>query len=188
VPNVAWLNPDGSEALITYNETGATQPITVNWGGESFTYPLPARTAATFTWSGTQSGTSLSSTGQVGGYSGLCLDVAGGNASDGTAADLYTCNGTTAQQWTVDPDGTIEAMSECLDVSGGGTANGTAVDLYTCNGTGAQVWQPQSDGALYNPQSGKCLDDTGSSATAGTDLQIWSCTGAANQQWTLPTG
>lgn len=97
-------------------------------------------------------------------------------------------DGSAAQQWTVDPDGTIEAMSKCLDVTGGGTANGTAVDLYTCNGTGAQVWQPQSDGALYNPQSGKCLDDTGVSATPGTDLQIWSCTGAANQQWTLPTG
>jgi glucosylceramidase len=188
VPNVAWLNPDGSKALVTYNETGAAQPITVNWGGESFTYTLPARTAATFTWSGTQSGTSLSSTGQVGGYAGLCLDVAGGNASDGTAADLYTCNGTTAQQWTVDPDGTVEAMSKCLDVTGGGTANGTAVDLYTCNGTGAQVWQPQTGGALYNPQSGKCLDDTGASATAGTHLQIWSCTGAANQHWTVPAG
>jgi glucosylceramidase len=188
VPNVAWLNPDGSKALVTYNETGAAQPITVNWGGESFTYTLPARTAATFTWGGTQSGTSLSSTGQIGGNAGLCADVAGGNATDGTAADLYTCNGTSAQQWTVDPDGTIEAMSKCLDVAGGGTANGTAVDLYTCNGSGAQGWQPQSGGALFNPQSGKCLDDTGGSATTGTHLQIWSCTGAANQQWTLPTG
>jgi glucosylceramidase len=188
VPNVAWLNPDGSKALVTYNETGAAQPITVNWGGESFTYTLPARTAATFTWGGTQSGTSLSSTGQIGGNAGLCADVAGGNATDGTAADLYTCNGTSAQQWTVDPDGTIQAMSKCLDVAGGGTANGTAVDLYTCNGSGAQGWQPQSGGALFNPQSGKCLDDTGGSATTGTHLQIWSCTGAANQQWTLPTG
>jgi glucosylceramidase len=188
VPNVAWINPDGSKALIAYNGTGGSQPITVNWGGESFTYTLPAQTSATFTWSGTQSGTSLSSTGQVGGYSGMCLDVAGGNAADGTAADLYTCNGSSAQQWTADPDGTIQAMSKCLDVGGGGTANGTLVDLYTCNGTGAQVWQRQAGGALYNPQSGKCLDDTNSSASPGTQLQIWSCTGAANQQWSLPAG
>jgi glucosylceramidase len=188
VPNVAWLNPDGSKALVTYNETGAAQPVTVNWGGESFTYTLPARTAATFTWSGTQSGTSLSSTGQLGGYSSMCLDVTGGGAADGAAADLYTCNGTSAQQWTVDPNGTVQAMSKCLDITGGGTANGTLVDLYTCNGTGAQVWQPQSGGALYNPQSGKCLDDTSASTTPGARLQIWSCTGAANQHWTLPTG
>jgi glucosylceramidase len=188
VPNVAWLNPDGSKALVAYNETGAAQPITVNWGGESFTYTLPAQTSATFTWSGTQSGTSLSSTGTVGGYAGMCLDVAGGNAADSTAVDEYTCNGTTAQQWTVDPNGTVEAMDKCLDVVGGGTANGTQVDLYTCNGTGAQVWQPRSDGSLYNPQSGKCLDDTNWATSPGTQLQIWDCTGAANQQWTLPTG
>ena len=156
----------------------------MNWGGESFTYTLPAQTSATFTWGGTQSGGSLSATGQVGGYDGMCLDVAGGNAADGTAADLYTCNGTSAQQWTTDPAGTLQAMSKCLDVAGGGTANGTPVDLYTCNGTGAQVWQPQSGGALYNPQSGKCLDDTNVSTTPGTALQIWSCTGGANQQWT----
>jgi glucosylceramidase len=188
VPNVGWINPDGSKALVAYNETGGSQPVTVNWGSESFTYTLPAQTSATFTWGGTQSGTSLSSTGQLSGYGSMCLDVAAGNAADGTAADLYTCNGTSAQQWTVDPNGTVEAMSKCLDVTSGGTANGTLVDLYSCNGTGAQVWQPQSDGALYNPQSGKCLDDTNWSTNPGTQLQIWSCTGGANQQWTLPSG
>ena len=161
---IAWhgYGGDVSEQSTIHNEypnaptfdtehsggTWITNQQQVNWGGESFTYTLPAQTSATFTWSGTQSGTSLSSTGQVGGYSGMCLDVAGGNATDGTAADLYTCNGTTAQQWTVGPNGTVEAMNKCLDVVGGGTANGTQVDLYTCNGTGAQVWQPQADGAL----------------------------------------
>jgi glucosylceramidase len=188
VPNVAWINPNGSKALIAYNGSTSAAPISVNWGGESFTYTLPAQTSATFTWSGTQSGTSLSSTGTVGGYGSMCLDVAGGDATAGTAVDEYTCNGTTAQQWTTDPNGTIEAMDGCLDVVGGGTADGTLVDLYTCNGTGAQVWDRESDGALYNPQSGKCLDDTGWSTTPGTQLQIWSCTGGANQVWTLPTG
>jgi glucosylceramidase len=188
VPNVAWINPNGSKALIAYNGSTSAAPISVNWGGESFTYTLPAQTSATFTWSGTQSGTSLSSTGTVGGYGSMCLDVAGGDATAGTAVDEYTCNGTTAQQWTTDPNGTIEAMDGCLDVVGGGTADGTLVDLYTCNGTGAQVWDRESDGALYNPQSGKCLDDTGWSTTPGTHLQIWSCTGGANQVWALPTG
>jgi glucosylceramidase len=188
VPNVAWINPNGSKALIAYNGSTSAAPISVNWGGESFTYTLPAQTSATFTWSGTQSGTSLSSTGTVGGYGSMCLDVAGGDATAGTAVDEYTCNGTTAQQWTTDPNGTIEAMDGCLDVVGGGTADGTLVDLYTCNGTGAQVWDRESDGALYNPQSGKCLDDTGWSTTPGTQLQIWSCTGGANQVWALPTG
>ena len=187
VPNVAWVNPDGSTALVAYNGSTGSRQISVNWGGESFTYTLPGQTSATFTWSGTQSGTSLSNTGTAGGYGSMCLDVAGGNATAGTAVDEYTCNGSTAQQWTVDPNGTVQAMDGCLDVVSGGTADGTKVDLYTCNGTGAQVWQHQSDGALYNPQSGKCLDDTNWATSPGTQLQIWDCSGNANQVWTLPT-
>jgi beta-glucosidase len=125
-------------------------------------------------------------TGAITGYEGLCLDVAGANSANGTKIDVYTCNGTGAQQWTVETNQTLQALGKCLDVTGAGTANGTLVDLYACNGTGAQVWQPQSDGALLNPQSGKCLDDTGFSTTPGTQVQIWSCTGSANQSWTLP--
>jgi beta-glucosidase len=125
-------------------------------------------------------------TGAITGYEGLCLDVAGANSANGTKIDVYTCNGTGAQQWTVETNQTLQALGKCLDVIGGGTANGTLVDLYACNGTGAQVWQPQSDGALLNPQSGKCLDDTGFSTTPGTQVQIWSCAGSANQSWTLP--
>lgn len=97
-----------------------------------------------------------------------------------------TCNGTTAQNWTTESNGTLQALGKCLDMAGGGTTNGTPVDLLTCNGTGAQTWQPQPNGALVNPQSGKCLDDTGFSTTPGTQSQIWSCTGNANQSWQLP--
>jgi glucosylceramidase len=185
VPNVAWVNPDGSKALIAYNGSTGSQPITVNWGGESFTYTLPARTSATFTWSGTQSGTSPSSTGTVTGYQGLCLDVRSASSADGTPVQVYTCNGTNAQQWTVESNGTLQALGKCLDVSGAGTANGTLVQLYTCNGTGAQTWQVQSNGELVNSNSGKCLDDTGFGGS-GTQVQIWACGDGSNQQWTLP--
>ena len=186
VPNVAWINPDGSKALIAYNGGTGSQPITVNWGGESFTYTLPARTTATFTWSGTQSGTSPSSTGAVTGYQGLCLDVRGASSADGTPVQVYTCNGTSAQQWTVESNGTLQSLGKCLDVAGAGTANGTLVQLYTCNGTGAQTWQAQSNGELVNPNSGKCLDDTGFGGS-GTQVQIWACGDSTNQVWTLPT-
>jgi beta-glucosidase len=125
-------------------------------------------------------------TGAVTGYEGLCLDVAGASTTNGTKVDIYTCNSTNAQQWTVESNSTIQALGKCLDVVSGGTANGTLVDLYTCNGTGAQDWQPGANGSLVNPQSGACLDDTGYSTTPGTQVQIWSCTGAANQSWTLP--
>jgi len=123
--------------------------------------------------------------GLVVGYEGLCLDDRGASTAEYNPIQVYTCNGTGAQQWTVEPNNTLEVLGMCLDVDAAGTANGTLVDLYSCNGTGAQVWEPQADGALLNPNSGKCLDDTGYGGS-GTQAQIWSCSGNANQRWTLP--
>jgi hypothetical protein len=138
---------------------------------------------AAYTTSGSVSGGG----GAITGYGGLCVDVRGDNPANYTPVQVYTCNGTEAQQWTVVQAGsTLHALGKCMDIDAGGTADGTAVDLYDCNNTGAQVWIPQSDGALYNPQSNKCLDDTNWSTTPGTQLQIWDCTGNANQQWNLP--
>ncbi len=132
------------------------------------------------------SANAATATGQITGYQGLCLDVRAANNADGTPVQVYTCNGTNAQSWTVDnTSNTVQALGKCLDVTGAGTANGTLVQLYTCNGTGAQVWQPQSNGELVNPNSGKCLDDTGWGGS-GTQVQIWACADSANQQWNLP--
>ncbi|MEV6622361.1 ricin-type beta-trefoil lectin domain protein [Amycolatopsis sp. NPDC051106] len=121
--------------------------------------------------------------GTITGYGGKCVDVAGASATNGTVVDLYTCNGTNAQQWTAS-SGTLRALGKCLDVASAGTANGSRVQLYDCNGTGAQQWTA-SGSQLVNPASGKCLDATGPSSADGTPLQIWTCTGAANQSWTL---
>ena len=102
------------------------------------------------------------------------------------AIQLYDCNGTAAQRWSVTSDGTLEALGKCLDVAGGATANGTAVQLYECNGTGAQQWEARPDGTLRNPPSGRCLDAAGASSANGTRLIIWDCHGGANQRWELP--
>ena len=120
------------------------------------------------------------------GYHGLCLDVAGDGNTNGTKIEVYICDGTNGQQWTLEPNNTVQADGKCLDVTGGGTAKGTKVDLYDCNGTGGQVWVPQADGALLNPESNACLDDTGFSTTPGTQVQIWSCSGNTNQSWVSP--
>jgi glucosylceramidase len=193
VRDVAWINPDGSKAVVAYNGTGSTQPTTINWGNESFTYNLPAATSATFTWNGTQGSGGGGGTGGAGPItshegSNLCLDDRSGSTANGNPVQIYTCNGTTAQSWTVNSNGTLTVLGKCLDVTGAGTANGTLVDLYDCNGTGAQQWKAQSNGELVNTSSGKCLDDTNFSTTPGTQVQIWACAGGANQQWTIPTG
>jgi glucose/arabinose dehydrogenase len=125
-------------------------------------------------------------TGEVKGVNGKCLDVSGGGTADGTKIQLWTCNGTAAQRWTVAADGTFQALGKCLDVSGGGTADGTKVQLWTCNGSGAQKWAPQADGTVRNPQSGKCVDASGGTWNDGTAVHLWTCHTGPNQKWTLP--
>jgi hypothetical protein len=126
--------------------------------------------------------------GPITGIGGKCVDVAGASAANGTAVQLYDCNGSAAQSWTSGSgDNTLRALGKCLDVAAAGTANGALIQLYDCNGTAAQQWT-SNGAALVNTGSGKCLDATGQSSANGTRLQIWTCTGAANQSWSLSGG
>ncbi|MBP2479087.1 GH18 family chitinase [Crossiella equi] len=124
-------------------------------------------------------------TGQITGIAGKCVDVAGANAANGTAVQIYGCNNTEAQTWTVSGD-TLRALGKCLDATGNGTANGTTLQLWDCSGGANQVWQAQANGTLRNPQSGRCVDATGNSSADGTRLQLWDCAATANQVWRLP--
>jgi predicted alpha-1,2-mannosidase len=118
--------------------------------------------------------------------SALCLDDSQSSTTDGNPVDIWDCNGTDAQSWTISPDGTIRVLGECLDVTQSGTTNGTLIDLYGCNGTGAQQWTEGSSGSLVNPESGLCLDDPSATTTEGTQLQLYTCNGTDAQDWTLP--
>jgi glucosylceramidase len=71
IASVAFENPDGSMALIAYNSSTASQSFQVQWGTQSFSYTLPATAAATFTWTGTQSGSTppIAATAQIQGSS-----------------------------------------------------------------------------------------------------------------------
>ncbi|MCQ4079430.1 lectin [Streptomyces sp. RB6PN25] len=118
--------------------------------------------------------------------SSLCVDDLHSATANGNPIQIYGCNGTDAQLWTVATNGTIQALGGCMDVTGSGTANGTKVQWYQCNGTGAQQWKPGTSSSLVNPESGKCLDDPNSSTTPGTQLQIYTCNGTKAQSWQLP--
>ncbi|MFI1068806.1 lectin [Streptomyces puniciscabiei] len=125
-------------------------------------------------------------TGAITGLAGKCLDVAGANPADGTPVQLYDCNGTNAQQWTVGSDGTIRALGKCLDVTGNSTADGAKVQLWSCTGGANQKWTVTAAHDIVNPQADKCLDVTDNNSANGTRTQIWSCSGAANQKWNAP--
>jgi glucosylceramidase len=140
VPNVAWLNPDASKALVAYNASGSTQSLHVVWGGESFTFSLPARTSATFTWTGTQGGTAA--TGAITGIAGKCVDVAGAATANGTAVQLFDCNASGAQTWIATPGHDLlnPASGRCLDATGPSSASGTHLQIWDCTGGSNQKW------------------------------------------------
>jgi hypothetical protein len=163
-----------------------TTPTSSTASGGTMSVAYVAAYSTSSSGGGGGGGGGTGTTGPITGYQGLCVDVRGANSANFTPVQVYTCNSTNAQQWTVVQAGsTLQALGKCMDINGGGTADGTTVDLYTCNNTGAQVFIPQSNGSLYNPQSNKCLDDTGYGGS-GTQLQIWDCSGNAAQQWHLP--
>ncbi|WP_157537960.1 ricin-type beta-trefoil lectin domain protein [Kitasatospora azatica] len=120
----------------------------------------------------------------------LCLDVSGANTANGTKIQLYTCNGSDAQSFTVGADNTLHVLGKCVDVPQGSLTHGTGLQLYTCNNTGSQKWVYNAAlGTLVNPQSNFCMADPASNQNPGTQVVTWECgTGYLDQKWTSPTG
>jgi len=83
VTDVAFKNPDSSKVLVVYNAAAIRQSFDVQWGGQWFSYTLPAGAVATFTWNGKQT---------AGGGTGVvALDRSGWIAS-ASATDTYGDN------------------------------------------------------------------------------------------------
>jgi glucosylceramidase len=100
IVSVAFLNPDGSKALIAFNNTALSNSFYVQWGTQAFPYTLASHAAVTFVWNGTQSGvpaipaTSLIQASSYSSQSGLETEA----TSDSSGGyDLgYLTNGATA--------------------------------------------------------------------------------------------
>ena len=75
-------------------------------------------------------------------YGTKCLDANGNGTANGTAVQIWDCNGGTNQQWSVNADGTIvgAGSGKCLDAYAQGTGNGTKLELWDCNGGANQKW------------------------------------------------
>jgi hypothetical protein len=113
----------------------------------------------------------------------LCIDDWHSGTGDGNVVDIYTCNGTGAQVWTMAGSGktllTVNGM--CLDDTNFGTNAGNKLQLWHCDGGANQEWTPGPNNSLR--VYGMCLDDPGSTQTPGTQLQIWTCNGTNAQRW-----
>jgi hypothetical protein len=120
------------------------------------------------------------------GGSNLCLDLPASDTTNGNQLQIWTCNGTQAQQWTYQADGTIHSAinyNKCVDLSGSNTANGTPVQIWDCNGSFAQKWTYQGATRNIRGYYGHCVDVPGSNFSSGQKLQYYSCNGSAAQVW-----
>jgi beta-glucanase (GH16 family) len=115
--------------------------------------------------------------------SGRCIDIPGANPVDGARLQTYDCNGTAAQQWAANGDGTMRALGKCMDPAGGALTNGTPVQLVTCNGNPVQRFTLSAAGDLVNVSANKCVDIKDRNTANGAQLQLWDCTGGSNQKW-----
>ena len=117
-------------------------------------------------------------------FSGRCIDIPGANPVDGARLQMYDCNGTDAQKWTFNSDGTLRALGKCMDPAGGALTNGTPIQLVTCNGNPVQRFTLSSAGDLVNVSANRCVDITGFNSANGAQLQLYDCSGGSNQKWT----
>jgi hypothetical protein len=126
----------------------------------------------------------------VGSNSGLCLSVTGASTSPGATADLYTCNDSVSENWTVNSTGTITGNNSglCLSVSGDSTALKTTADVNTCDGDSSEKWTVESNGTIVNGAAGLCLSVTGASTALKATTDLYTCNGSVSENWTVSSG
>lgn len=112
---------------------------------------------------------------------GKCIDVPGGNTSDGTQVQLYSCYEGANQQFTYTSGQELRVLGKCLDASSG--ANGTRVQIRSCSGASNQKWTFNSSGTVSSVGHGNACLDVYSSSN-GAPVQLYSCWGGENQRWT----
>jgi hypothetical protein len=125
--------------------------------------------------------------GAITGVASKCLDNWHSGKSNGNKIDLYQCNGTGAQKWTVGSSGQgaiVNSNGYCLDVAGSGTSSGTLVELYDCNGSSGEQWKVNvANHTIVNPHSNLCLDDQHAKTDNGNQIWAFKCNGTVAQRW-----
>jgi beta-glucosidase len=148
-----------SGQTLTYSATGLPAGLSISSAGViSGTPTTDATTTVTvtakdgngayatqsFVWTvspGTASSTPAP-TGPVTGYEGLCLDDRSASTALYNPIQVYTCNGTGAQQWQAQSNGELvnPESGACLDDTGFG-GSGTQVQIWACADSTNQQWQ-----------------------------------------------
>jgi len=130
--------------------------------------------------------------------SGKCVDARAAAATDGTAVQQYTCNGTAAQQWqfVATSNGYYRVNNKidaarAWDVTDVSTADNALIQLWSYSSGKNQQWQPVSEGNGYyhfvNLNSGKCLDMPAASTADSVQFGQYTCNGTGAQSFSFGT-
>ena len=122
---------------------------------------------------------------RIKGPSGKCLDDSGGSTTNGNKIDIWTCNGSGAQKWTLNPNKTLSVLGSCLS-DRHYTGAGTKLVLWSCVGHKNEQWTHRSNGEYVLATNGLCLTDPSDSSVNGTQVQIRACKNFKDQHWSLP--
>jgi alpha-galactosidase len=197
---VALFNENSGAATITTSASAigkngsSSYTLTNLWSGATSTTTgvisasVPAHGTVMYRVHGGTSSGGGGTTGAIHAVgAGKCLDVTGASQTNGTAAEIWDCNGGSNQTWTHTSGNqlTVYGGAKCLDAYNNQTSPGTKVEIWDCNGGANQQWNVNSNGTITGVQSGLCLDATGASTANGALVQLWTCDGAGNQQWKL---
>ncbi|BCY07852.1 RICIN domain-containing protein [Actinoplanes sp. L3-i22] len=111
---------------------------------------------------------------------GLCLDLANAIPVDDNVIQVFDCNQTVAQVWTLADDGTLRVMGKCALLVGDDTVHLTGCDHRT-----TAQWRATGDRQLINAANNQCLTDPSDGSRPGTRVVVVKCTGRSNQSWSM---
>ncbi|PJZ71026.1 hypothetical protein CH373_00385 [Leptospira perolatii] len=120
---------------------------------------------------------------------GKCLDVNGALTEPGTKVQIYTCNGTVAQSWTISPSGAIRYRNNlCLDMGSGEI--GAQFTVQPCNDSLSQKFAIQKTGGITGPfdqLTQRCMTTRNGSSEDRTPVEFLQCFGGPAQTWSWRT-
>jgi hypothetical protein len=171
----------GGQSVAANGTLPAPTPSGLAVGGNAVTVTIPAGSAEILTFSGAAA---TGTTTLAGGLSGKCLSVTGASTAAGATADIYTCNASPSENWTVGPAGAITGgpSGDCLQPSGGSAAPLAGVVIEPCTGSATQHWAVTA-GTIVNAASGLCLSVSGASTANYALADIYTCNGSGSESW-----
>lgn len=190
IPNVAFLNPDGSTSLVVYNNNGSALTFDVIYNGQSCAYSVPGNTAASLMWVPMTIVNKVTSVS----VSPTTLEIAQRKSAQITATVLPENATIKTVIWTSSNNAVATVVGGLVKGVSAGTATITATTfnenkVATCQVTVNGVLQTNLLD-IYNVfavNSGTgALDVKDVNPNAGAEMQLWTLStigGGDNQRW-----